>query len=433
MIYHGALSLTLATTLAHAAAIIPRETTISLPSSTEVQNYPIVRPCMAPGVVCLKQHAANLPYPFYRAAPDGRDIPTYGDTKVPADASWQNVSTASFIVFDESRAAEVLGDAPSVEFVFSVDANHIHESPVFVPTQNRIYFSELSTNLPQLTIDLNQDPPTLSQFTADPPIYIPNGGFYHNNTVYFSVAGSNASIPGLGEQRPGIVTLDPATNKSTTLLDNYYGMTFTDCDDLIVDPETGFIWFTSPYYSWWLKLADIPPQLKSGTYRFDPATGSTVIANDDMFSPNGIALSADRRHMYISDSAASGLSAPISPDVPSPGGAGILYNITGTRTIYKFDLVDDGRAIINKRPIYYDAIGSVPDGLKVARNGYVVTAAGNGLSVMDEYGDMIVRVQANFTVNNFIWSDANGYREVWMVGMGGVARLKWGLQGQEAV
>ncbi|GMG14723.1 unnamed protein product [Aspergillus oryzae] len=435
MMYSGALSLTLATTLANAAAVIPRATATSLttPSAVAVLNDPIARPCMAPGVVCLKKHAANLPYPFHRAAPDGRNIPTYGDTEVPADASWKHISTADFIVFDESRATDVLGDSPSVDFVLSVDANHIHEGPVFVPTQNRIYFSELSTNLPQFAIDLNQDPPSLSHFTADPPIYIPNGGFYHNNTVYFSVAGSNTSIPGLGEQRPGIVTLDPATNKSTTLLNNYYGLTFTDCDDLIVDPATGFIWFTAPYYSWWLELADIPPQIKSGTYRFDPTTGSTVIVNDEMFSPNGIALSPDRRHMYISDSAASGLSAPISSDVPSPGGAGILYNVTGTRAIYKFDLVDDGRAIINKRSIYYDAIGSVPDGLKVARNGYVVTATGNGLSVMDEYGDMIVRVQTNFTVNNFVWTNANEYREVWMVGMGGVARLKWGLQGQEAV
>ncbi|KAB8230946.1 hypothetical protein BDV23DRAFT_183780 [Aspergillus alliaceus] len=430
---YRALSLTLAITLAN-ASILPRQTTTlqPTPSGSSAPENPIARPCIAEGAICLDKHAANLPYPFYRECPNGREISMYGDTEVPGDASWKQVSTADFIVFDEARAAEVLGKSPSVEFVFSVSPNHMHESPVFVPGLNRIYFSQLSTNLPQHVIDLNQDPPTLSEFVADPPIYIPNGGFYHKNKVYFSVAGSNASVPGQ-EQRPGIVTLDPATNKSTTLLDNYYGLTFTDCDDIIVDPETGFVWFTVPYYSWWLGLADIPPQLKSGTYRFDPATGSTVIVNDEMHSPNGIALSPDRKHIYITDTAAAGLSAPIAPEVPSVGGAGILYNITGTRAIYKFDLVDDGRAIINKRPIHYDVIGSVPDGLKVARNGYVVTASGNGLSVMDQYGDMIMRVQTNFSVNNFIWSDANDYREVWLVGMGGVARLKWDLQGQEAV
>ncbi|KAB8069552.1 hypothetical protein BDV29DRAFT_194807 [Aspergillus leporis] len=426
------LALAPAIALASAASILPHQTTTLVPTPSATKHS-IVRSCIAYGVVCLNQYTANLPYPFYRASPNGTVVPTYGDTEVPGDASWQRVSTADFIVFDETRAKLVLGDSPSIEFMFSVSPHILHESPVFVPGLNRIYFSQLSTSLPQYIIDLNQTPPTLSEFLADPPIYAPNGGFYHNRTIYYSVAGSNESISGRGEQRPGIVTLDPATNKSTTLLNNYYGLTFTDCDDLIIDPGTGFVWFTVPYYSWWLGLSDIPPQLKSATYRFDPTTGLTVIANDEMRSPNGIALSPDRRHIYITDTEAAGFSAPISLDVASPGKAGILYNGTGKRAIYKFDLVDGGRAIVNKRPIYYDAIGSVPDGLKVARNGYVVTATGNGLSVMDEYGDMIVRVQTNFTVNNFVWTDAGGYREVWLVGQGGVARLKWGLQGQEAV
>ncbi|PVH99973.1 hypothetical protein DM02DRAFT_655847 [Periconia macrospinosa] len=102
-----------------------------------------------------------------------------------------------------------------------------------------------------------------------------------------------------------------------------------------------------------------------------------------MCSPNGMALSPGRCHLYIRDTAAAGLSAPISLDVPSPGPEGILYSNTWTRTIYKFDLVDDGRASVNKRLIHYDAIGTVPDGLNVARNGYVVTATGNGLSVLN--------------------------------------------------
>ena len=220
------------------------------------------------------------------------------------------------------------------------------------------------------------------------------------------------TVAGGPGQRPGIVTLDPWTNKSATFLDKYYGLAFTDCSDIIVDPVTGFVWFTAPYYSWWLEISDIAPQLKSATYRFDPATGSTVVVNDDMRSPNGISLSPDRRNLYITDTAAVGLKAPITLDLPSPGVGAILLNATGKRAIYKFDLVDDGRAIVNKRPIYYDAIGTVPHGLKVARNGHIVTATGNGLSVMDTYGDMIVRVQTNFTVNNFVWLGFDDFREV---------------------
>ncbi|RHZ55736.1 SMP-30/gluconolactonase/LRE family protein [Aspergillus thermomutatus] len=396
----------------------------------------LVRQCIAPGVVCVDRHGANLPYPFWRDSPNGTyatnlaDIEFHrgrGGSKV---TSWEQVERADFVVFDEERGRKLLGDNPSVDFVFSVNPWALHEAPTFVPGLRKIFFSELSPMLEQFVIDLNVDPPTLSdEFRADPPIYVPNGGFYHDGLIYYSVAGSSDKH----QQRPGIVTLDPWTNRSATLLNNYYGLTFTDCDDVLVDPVTGFVWFTVPYYSWWLEVADTPPQLKSATYRFDPATGATVVVNDEMRSPNGIALSPDRRHVYISDTEAAGQSAPISLDLPSPGVAGLLFNTTGKRTIYKFDLIDHGRAIANKRPIHYDAIGTVPDGLKVARNGWVVTASGNGLSVMDEYGDMIARVQINFTVNNFVWSDVDDYREVWMVGQGGVGRVRWNLQGQKAV
>lgn len=415
-------------TLAAAAAASPK---FPLDDSSSSPFVNIARECVLPGTVCLEKHAAKLPYPFFRDPVNGTFFNSFGDTEVPNDDSWDLVAEADFVIFDEQRGREVLGEYPSVDFMFEVSP-YLHESPVFVPGLNKIFFSELSPTIEQFVVDLNSTPPKLSTFVADPPIYVPNGAFYHEGKVYYSVAGSNATVAGGPEQRPGIVLLDPWSYKTTTILDNYFGLAFTDCDDVIVDPITGFVWFTVPYYSWWLEVADIAPQLKSATYRFDPATGSTVVVNDEMRSPNGIALSPDRRHLYISDTAAAGLSAPISLDVPSPGISGILFNNTGKRTIYKFDLVDDGRAIINKRPIHYDVIGTVPDGLKVARNGYVVTASGNGLSVMDQYGDMILRVQTNFTANNFIWTDADDYREVWIVGQGGIARVKWNLQGQRA-
>lgn len=393
----------------------------------------LVHRCAVAGAVCLKKHAARMGFPFHREAPNGTFASNYGDTDVSGDESWKMVTDADFVIFDEERSREVLGDSPSLEFVFPTNPSAMHESPTFVPGLNKVFFSELSPSLPQFVINLNEDPPTLSEYLADPPIFAPNGGFFHNGTIYYSTAGSNITVAGGAGQRPGIVTLDPWTNKSTTLLDNYYGLAFTDCNDIIVDWITGFIWFTTPYYSWWLGIADIAPQLKSATYRFDPATGSIVVVNDDMHSPNGIALSPDRRNIYITDTAAAGLKAPITLDLPSPGVGALLFNATGKRAIYKFDLVDQDHAITNKRPIYYDAIGTVPDGLKVARNGHIVTATGNGLSVMDEYGDMIVRVQTNFTVNNFIWSDVDDFREVWMTGQGGVAHLKWNLQGQKVV
>lgn len=58
------------------------------------------------------------------------------------------------------------------------------------------------------------------------------------------MSGGNSSIGGI-EQRPGIATLDPLTNKTETLLNNYFGYYFNTIDDLFVD-EKGDVWFTDP-------------------------------------------------------------------------------------------------------------------------------------------------------------------------------------------
>ena len=72
----------------------------------------------------------------------------------------------------------------------------------------------------------------------------------------------------------------------------------------------------------------------------------------------------------------------------------------------------------------------VPDGLKVARNGYVVTATGAGIDVIDSVGTLLVRVQTNYTVQNFAWTGAD-LKTLWLMGQGGISRVEWDLQGQE--
>ena len=69
-------------------------------------------------------------------------------------------------------------------------------------------------------------------------------------------------------------------------------------------------------------------------------------------------------------------------------------------------------------------------GLKVAANGYVVTATGPGVDVLDENGVLIVRIQTDFVVQNIAWVGAD-LTEMWMVGQGGLARVRWELAGQD--
>ena len=133
-----------------------------------------------------------------------------------------------------------------------------------------------------------------------------------------------------------------------------------------MDRRDGSIWFTDPEYSWWQRLVDTPPQLMPATYRFDPKTGEVRIVEDSLGQPNGIDLSPDGKHFYISDSEA--YSGSILEDGPPLN----PWNQSKRRTLYKFDRTEDGMALINKRPIYYSPDG-IPDGVKVAANGLIAT------------------------------------------------------------
>lgn len=185
-----------------------------------------------------------MPYHFFREVSTGIHFSAFGSTSVPNDTTFGLVSDADFLVFDRKRGLDILGPNPSYEVVFNV-SEAVHEAPVYVASQNKLYFSQLARGyLPQLVIDLNEDSPTLSEYLSDPPVYAPNGGTFHNGLIYWGVSGGNDSIGGT-EQRAGLRTVDPGTNKSTTLLNNYFGYYFNTIDDLIVSAN-GDIWFTDP-------------------------------------------------------------------------------------------------------------------------------------------------------------------------------------------
>jgi sugar lactone lactonase YvrE len=129
-------------------------------------------------------------------------------------------------------------------------------------------------------------------------------------------------------------------------------------------------------YSWFNALTNTAPQLMSATYRFRPSTGAVNVIEDTLKQPNGIAIPLDGKTMYISDTGAdTGVIDLCFPSIHSA-----TFNATGKQTVYKYDIVDDGMALVNKRAIYL-AQSWAPDGLKVAANGMVVTTTGKGVGV----------------------------------------------------
>ena len=214
----------------------------TLQSDVAFAATPLALPCSNytfPDIICMTKYGSLMPQGFQRNILYTIGFNDYyPQTSVPGDPSFSNVANASFLVWDDTRGPEVLGPNPSVDFMFSIPLAG-HEAPVYEPKLNLFFFSALQADTPsQYVVDLNQDPPTLSMRTANPPINLPTGATYHDGLIYMS--GSTTTN---GVFTPGINTLNATTGEAITLLNNYFGYKFTTIDDLAVAPN-GDIWFT---------------------------------------------------------------------------------------------------------------------------------------------------------------------------------------------
>jgi hypothetical protein len=179
-------------------------------------SSPVAKTCgpSTANIVCIDRYASVLPYHFFRNRTVDEPL-TFGSTSVPNDTSFGLVDEADFLVFDQARALELLGESPTYDFIFEV-SEAVHEAPVYVPSLNKLFMSQLAPPagyLPQLVVDLNQDPPTLSEYLSDPPVYAPNGGTFHNGLIYWGKPSRPSSLEYLqltNIQRPPAATTPSA-------------------------------------------------------------------------------------------------------------------------------------------------------------------------------------------------------------------------------
>jgi len=398
--------------------------------ATSQSTNPLASRCpQAPSlqnVACVNNYAAVMPLPFSRPTSlQGayNTLDRFSNTSVP-DPSFSLIRSASFVVFDEARGLDVLGSSPSLENVFDTDAA-VHEGPIYVPELNAIIASTLDQSiLAQLLINLNTTPPTISPFQPSPPVYGVNGGRYFNGTVYWAVAGGSVTLNGTNiVQAPGIYALNPLTRQVRPILNNYFGQLFNGPDDLAI-ASNGDIFFTDPWYASRLNLTQAQPVLHQQTYRFRPSTGNVGVVEASIGIPNGIALSPDEKTLYITDTSVTNFTGADPNVIPR-----YTWGATAGKSLFAFDTIESpsGKYLVNKRPIWYpEEFGD--DGLHVASTGILVGAAGFGVDVLSPWGDIIVRIQTDFIVNNIQFAGKN-LDELWLFGVGKIARVRWALKG----
>jgi len=313
-----------------------------------------------------------------------------------------NASTNSvgFISYDDAFAS-ITGPNPTQEMVASYPYAAFHEAGVYNQATGKLYFTsnwngsfDNPINVTAVHIN-NGDQITELRY---PNLHEANGGaaYYPVGTPANSSEGQQIVFCDEGDlvNPSQLVLVDPATNKSRVLLNNFLGRNFSSLNDVEQHPVTGDLWFTDARYGYW-QFFRPEPVIRPQVYRFEPNTGVVQAVADDFIAPNGIELSPDWKHIYVTDT-----GSHTFPDKD---------NLTDPATIYRFDISADGKRLANRQVFAYSEFG-FPDGIHTDTNGNVYSGVGDGVNVWNKEGVLIGKFAvANGGVNNFAFVPGGMY------------------------
>ena len=160
----------------------------------------------------------------------------------------------------------------------------------------------------------------------------------------------------------------------TVLTDRYEGKRLNSPNDLVEHSDRS-IWFTDPSYGIDSDYEGHKAVSEIGAcnvYRVDPSTGETKVVADDFVRPNGLAFSADERHLYIAD--------------------------TREKHIRRFDVEREDRLAGGEVFAICDA-GSF-DGIRLDDAGRIWAAAHDGLHCFDPDGTLLGKLGVPEIVSN---------------------------------
>lgn len=144
----------------------------------------------------------------------------------------------------------------------------------------------------------------------------------------------------------------------TVLADRFDGKPFNQPNDLALDSKDR-LYFTDPCYGnrSRMEIVDASGQKVEGVYRRDPDGTLTRIITGEVNRPNGLAITADDRYLFVADNNNN--------------------TVGGARKLWRFALTEDGTIVPSSQVLIYDwHTTRGPDGMKLDARGRLFVAAG---------------------------------------------------------
>lgn len=178
------------------------------------------------------------------------------------------------------------------------------------------------------------------------------------------------------------VTRSEHDGSITVIADKWQGKRLNSPNDVVVKSD-GSIWFTDPSYGIMMDYEGDRAESEIGAchvYRVDPDSGEVSAVATDFVKPNGLAFSADERHLFISDT-------------------GGTHDSNGPAHIRKMDVNPDG-CRLGDGQVFADCTQGFFDGFRLDRGGRIWSSAADGVHCLNQKGELIGKIHIPEIVGN---------------------------------
>lgn len=241
------------------------------------------------------------------------------------------------------------------------------EGPAWDPRRSRLYFSDVPENKAWMWSEAGG----LELFLS-PSGAADVAGFREPGSNGLLYANDGALLV-CNHGRRCVERLDIETKARTVVAGEYEGKPFNSPND-VIEASDGTIYFTDPPYG--LEGMNDSPLKElpfNGVYRMRPG-GPVELLVDDMTFPNGVALSPDGRHLYVSQ---SDPERPILREIGLDDAGGIVSD----------------RVLFDAAPFAAEGGQGLPDGMAVDVKGHVFVTGPGGIFVLAPDGAPLGRIR----------------------------------------